>query len=60
MPSIKEKAIKLKQTRKTKLPDALVAATAQSYELTLLTADAGFRNIPDLDIFLLTLDNPAY
>lgn len=60
MPSVKDKAIKLKQTRKTKLPDALIAATAQHYKLTLLTADDGFRNIPELDIFLLTLDNSAH
>ena len=56
LPIVKEKAIKLKQLRKTKLPDALIAATAQHFNLTLLTADIGFRSIPKLDIFLLTLD----
>ncbi len=55
LPIVKEKAIKLKQSRKIKLPDALIAATAQHFNLTLLTADIGFRNIPKLDIFLLTL-----
>lgn len=51
--AIKQQAIELKQKRKIKLPDALIAATAQIFGLTLLTADNGFRNISDLDVILL-------
>ena len=51
--SVKQKAIALKQSRKIKLPDALIAATAQTFGLTLLTADTGFRTIPELDMVLL-------
>ena len=53
--TIKEKAIALKQARKIKLPDALIAATAQTFGLPLLTADVGFRHIARLDVVLLTL-----
>ncbi len=53
--SIKDKAIALKQIRKIKLPDALVVTTAQTFGLTLLTADTGFRTIQDLDLILLEL-----
>lgn len=51
--SVKQKAIALKQNRRIKLPDALIAATAQTFGLPLLTADTGFRTIPDLDVILL-------
>ena len=54
-PSIKAKAIQLKQVKKIKLPDSLVAATAQYFGLTLLTADKGFENISNLDVFLLEI-----
>ncbi len=59
-PTVKEKAISLKQIRKTKLPDALIAATAQHFALTLLTADTGFRGISDLDVVLLSLNDSTY
>ena len=54
-PSIKAKAIQLKQVKKIKLPDSLVAATAQYFGLTLLTADKGFENIANFDVFLLEI-----
>lgn len=50
--SVKQKAVALKQSRRIKLPDALIAATAQVFDLTLLTADTSFRTIPDLDVVL--------
>ena len=59
-PIIKEKAISLKQIRKIKLPDALIAATAQHFMLTLLTADVGFRGISELDVILLSLNDSTY
>lgn len=51
--SIKQKAIALTQSHRIKLPDALVAATAKTFGLPLLTADTGFRTIPDLGVVLL-------
>lgn len=54
-PSIKAKAIALKQAYRIKLPDALVAATSYYSGLPLLTADKGFAALPDLDLLLLTL-----
>lgn len=54
--AIKSKAISLRQIHKIKVPDALVAATSYYSGLPLLTADKGFSSLPDLDLFLLTLD----
>lgn len=54
-PSIKAKSISLKQQRKIKLPDALVAATSIYAGLPLITADTGFNGIADLDLVLLSL-----
>lgn len=50
---IKQRAIALKQTHQIKLPDAIIAATAQFLKIELITFDKGFRNIPDLDLILL-------
>jgi predicted nucleic acid-binding protein len=44
-----EKTIKLRNTYKTKLPDAIIAATSLSYSLTLVTRNTkDFKNIPGL------------
>lgn len=49
-----EKTIQLRQTKKIALGDAIIAATAQVYDLTLIT-----RNISDFkNIFGLSLINP--
>jgi hypothetical protein len=49
-----EKTIEIRKTYKTKLPDAIIAATALVYELTLIT-----RNTKDFDkIDQLELINP--
>lgn len=37
--------IKLKRTNNVKLPDAIIAASAQLLQLPLITADKGFANI---------------
>ena len=55
-PTIKSKAIWLRQHYKVKVPDALVAATAYYSGLPLLTADKGFALLPDLDLYLLQLE----
>ena len=52
---IKQLAIKIRQNVRIKLPDALIAATAIHNKLTLITADKGFSNIPDLDLLLINL-----
>lgn len=51
--SINQITIKLKQTNKIKLPDALVAATAIHYDLPLLTFDRDFSRINGLELILL-------
>lgn len=50
---IKERAIFIRRKYGTKLPDAIVAATALEYNLPLVTADKGFRKIEELDLQLL-------
>ena len=43
------KAIELRKKYKTKLPDAIIAATAIVYQLTLITRNTNdFKNITDL------------
>ena len=42
---IKDIAITIKQQTKIKTPDAIVAATALKYQITLLTADKDFKKI---------------
>ena len=46
---IAERTALLRQTVKIKLPDAIVAATALYYDLTLVTRNtADFKNVPGL------------
>ncbi|GHT02281.1 hypothetical protein AGMMS49525_05520 [Bacteroidia bacterium] len=52
---IKEIAIALKQQRAIKTPDALIAATAIHFGLTLVTADKGFKSIQGLNAIILDL-----
>jgi len=49
-PKVVEKCIEIRRSRKIKTPDAIIAATAIVYNLTLLTSDSDFKNIPDLKI----------
>jgi len=46
-------AIELKRTNNIKLPDAIIAASAQLMRLPLLTADKGFANIQGIDCIIL-------
>ena len=50
---VKETAIFLRRKYRVKLPDAIVAATAVSYGVPLLTADKGFTRISELQLILL-------
>ena len=51
--TIKEIAISLKQKYSIKTPDAIIAATAKSFNLPLITADRDFEKIKEVDIVLL-------
>jgi predicted nucleic acid-binding protein len=44
-PEVEDMAILLRRTRKVKLPDALIAATALSHGLALLTLDQGLNAV---------------
>lgn len=50
---IKNMAILIKRVIKIPLPDAIIAATAIEEELTLITADKGFKRIKDLQLILI-------
>ena len=43
--AIEDKAIELRRSRKVKLPDALIAATAMCHGLSLLTMDTGLQSV---------------
>jgi hypothetical protein len=49
---IKRQTITIRKQTKTKLPDAIIAASAYVHKLPLLTADKGFTKIKGIDIFL--------
>ena len=51
---IKEKTIEIRKKYKTKLPDAIVAASAIVYDIPLITADKGFRQITELKLEFIT------
>lgn len=51
--AINQLTISLRQKYKIKVPDALIAATAISSDLPLLTFDKGFAQITSLDMVLL-------
>ena len=53
--AVKDKTIVLRQQHKIKLPDAIVAASAQWLKVPLLTADKGFKKVSGLDLILLEL-----
>lgn len=50
---VKNLTINIKKAHKIKLPDAIIAATAQFLKIELITFDKGFAKIPDLDLVLL-------
>jgi len=47
---IVNKCVEIRRERKIKTPDAIIAATALINDLTLLTSDSDFKNIPNLSI----------
>lgn len=50
-PELLSKIIGLRQTRKLKLPDAIVAGTALYYQASLVTFDAHFDDVSDLTLW---------
>ena len=52
-PVIKMKTIEIRQKGKVKLPDAIVAATAISLNLPLITADRQFEKVSGLDVVII-------
>jgi len=53
--TITELTIKLRRKYSLKLPDAIIAASAQYMQLPLLTADKAFAQIKEIDCFILEL-----
>jgi predicted nucleic acid-binding protein len=53
--AITDLTIKLRRKYSLKLPDAIIAATAQALDIPLLTADKGFAPIKEIDCFILEL-----
>jgi len=54
--SVKEIAISIKQNCSVELADSIIAATAKSFNLPLVTADKDFKKIKDADIVILDLN----
>lgn len=52
-PNIKNLTKQLLQSGKIKLPDAIIASTSLYLGVPLISADTGFKNIPQLDLRLL-------
>lgn len=44
--------IDIRRTYNLKLPDAIIAATAQHYRATLISSDKHFREIPNLNVII--------
>ncbi|MEM6396914.1 MAG: type II toxin-antitoxin system VapC family toxin [Bacteroidota bacterium] len=53
--SIKEITIKIKKSKTVKLPDAIIAASAMSLNIPLITADKGFEKVNELTLILYDL-----
>ena len=51
-PEIKKHSIHHRLKNKLKLPDAIIAATAQYLSMPILTADQDFKRIKEIDVLL--------
>jgi predicted nucleic acid-binding protein len=49
-PAIVAKCVEIRRTKKLKIPDAIISATAIAHNLTLLTSDRDFDNIRGLRV----------
>lgn len=52
---VKELTIELRRTYKLKLPDSIIAASAFTHKLPLLTGDKEFAKISELDVILFEI-----
>lgn len=52
---IRTLAIEIRKKYNSKLPDAIIAATAIHYDMPLITSDKGFLKIQELDVYLFEL-----
>lgn len=52
---IKQKAIKLRQQHRIKLPDSIIAATAWYIKAPLMSADKGFKSVKEADLILYSV-----
>lgn len=57
-PEIKRQAIKVRQTTRLRLIDAIIAATAMMLEMTILTNDEGFSSLKNMADVLLLPNHP--
>ena len=49
-PDVISQCVRIRRIKKIKTPDAIIAATAIVYNLTLITSDIDFNNIEGLNI----------
>lgn len=56
--SIKELAIGLRRGLRLKLPDAIIAASALATDAQLISNDAVFRRVPNLEVTTLAIGTP--
>ncbi len=52
---IEKTTITLRQKKKIKIPDAIIAATALVHDIPLITGDKGFKSIQDLECILFEI-----
>jgi len=49
-PDIVHKCVSIRRSKKIKIPDAIIAATAIVHKMVLVTSDSDFSNIPGLQV----------
>jgi predicted nucleic acid-binding protein len=47
---IKETVVELRRKYKIKLPDSIIAATSEYFDIPIITADKGFKKIDELNV----------
>ncbi len=50
---IRKLAIEIRQQKKIKTPDAIIAATAMYLQIPIVSSDKGFKNISGIELILL-------
>ena len=50
---IRKLAIDIRQQKKIKTPDAIIAATAMHLQVPIVSSDKGLKNIPGIELILL-------